>query len=149
MMISVDVRAANGICEIYLSGKIDEKLDVAAIASQAGQATKVRLSLAQVRSISSMGLRSVESLVEALGRGRDLVLSDISPALATQMAVIPNLCGGVAVEAARLPFVCPACSAEASHMVPWKANALATLSPKCTCGAVMELDGLAEQYLPS
>jgi len=73
----------------------------------------------------------------------------VSPAIASQLTMIPNLCGTrTTVESAKLPFTCPACGAEKTHSVPFRAGANVEHAPKCSCGAAMELDGLPEQYLP-
>ena len=77
-----------------------------------------------------------------------MVIIHISPAIASQLTMIPNLAAHTTVESAKLPFVCPACGAEKSHSVPFRANANVENAPKCSCGATMELDGLPEQYLP-
>jgi hypothetical protein len=74
----------------------------------------------------------------------------VSPAVACQIAMIPNLMPErVRVESAKLPFVCPACGAEKTHSVPFSTAQLLSHAPDCTCGARMELDGLPEQYLPT
>jgi hypothetical protein len=63
--------------------------------------------------------------------------------------MIPTLGGHATVESAKLPFACPQCGAEKSHSIPWRAHSAVEHAPKCTCGSLMELDGLPEQYLPS
>ncbi len=103
--------------------------------------------LGGVRSISSLGVRAFESFIDAMSP-HEVVLIHLSPAIASQMAMIPNLCQGAKVESAKLPFSCPACGAEKAHSVPWRANAAVEHAPSCSCGAKMVLDGLPEQYLP-
>ena len=103
--------------------------------------------LGGVRSISSLGVRAFEIFVQALPA--DVVLVHVSPAIASQLTMIPNLCGTrTTVESAKLPFVCPACGAEKTHSVPFLARANVEHAPKCSCGSLMELDGLPEHYLP-
>jgi hypothetical protein len=91
-------------------------------------------------------VRAFEHFVQALP---SVVLVHISPAIASQITMIPNLVGDhTIVESAKLPFTCPACGAEKTHSVPFRAQASVDNAPRCGCGAMMELDGLAEQYLP-
>jgi anti-anti-sigma regulatory factor len=137
-----------GGLELRLSGKIDEKFDIAPVVSAARPAKRVAVRLSGLRAISSLGMRTFEGLVGALRDGRELSLVEVSPALATQLTLIPNLCAGARVESAWLPFACPSCGAEVSAAVPWKSTGHIEAAPTCECGAKMELDGLPEQYLP-
>ena len=84
----------------------------------------------------------------ALG-DRELVLEEISSAMANQVTMIPNLLGNATVVAARLPFLCPSCGSEGAFPVPFQAGAATSHAPKCPqCGAKMEFDGFSEEYLP-
>ena|SRR5438067_6976994 len=146
-MVTFDKKQlSDGSLHVTVAGKIDEKFDGQHIV-EAARAHKVVMHLGGVRSISSLGVRAFESFVESLLKG-ELVLIHLSPAIANQLTMIPTLCQGAKIESAKLPFVCPACGAEKSHSVPWRPNAHVESAPKCSCGAPMELDGLAEQYLP-
>ena len=122
-----------------------------ATCSDLGASTRALCAAASARSsrpkISSLGVRAFEYFVQALPA--DVVLVHVSPAIASQLTMIPNLCGvRTTVESAKLPFTWLACGAEKSHSVPFHAGANVEHAPKCACGAVMELDGLPEQYLP-
>lgn len=145
-MVQIDKRRSpDGTLHVTIAGKIDERFDPASVLHDANG--KVVMHLGGVRSISSLGVRAFESFVHALPG--DVVLVHVSPAIATQLTMIPNLCGArTTVESAKLPFTCPACGAEKTHSVPFAANANVEHAPKCACGAVMELDGLPEHYLP-
>lgn len=145
--VTIDKRVSNdGTLHVTIAGKIDERFDPAAVL--ADSATKVVMHLGGVRSISSLGVRAFAQFMHAMKQ--EVVLIHISPAVASQLAMIPNLMPPTArVETAKLPFVCPACGAEKSHSVPFKVAALVENAPVCTCGGKMELDGLPEQYLPS
>ena len=59
-------------------------------AAQPGQ--RVTLRLDGVRSISSLGVRALEHFMQRLG-AREVVLEDISAAIANQVTMIPNLLG--------------------------------------------------------
>jgi anti-anti-sigma regulatory factor len=145
-MVQIDKRkSADGTLHVTISGKIDERFDAAGILHEAKG--KVVMHLGGIRSISSLGVRAFEIFVHALPA--DVVLVHVSPAIASQLTMIPNLCGArTTIESAKLPFTCPACGAEKSHSVPFHLGANVEHAPKCSCGAVMELDGLPEQYLP-
>ena len=146
-MIQIDKkRSPDGTLHVTIVGKIDERFDGASVIHDAQG--KVVMHLGGVRSISSLGVRAFEHFVHALPEG--VVLVHVSPAIASQLTMIPNLVGtATTVESAKLPFTCPACGAEKSHSVPFRARANVEHAPKCACGALMELDGLPEQYLPA
>jgi anti-anti-sigma regulatory factor len=147
-VFSVDKKElADGSLHVTLSGEIGDHFDGAGIIA-ADAPARVVLHLGGVRSLTSLGVRAFEQLI-ASARGRELTLVHISPAVAAQLIMIPTLSGGARVESAKLPFRCAACGAERSHTVPWDARGHLDHAPTCSCGAKMELDGLAEQYLPS
>ena len=145
-MVQIDKRKSpDGTLHVTIAGKIDERFDAASVLHDAHG--KVVMHLGGVRSISSLGVRAFEYFVHALPA--DVVLVHVSPAIASQLTMIPNLCGArTTVESAKLPFTCPACGAEKTHSVPFRANANVEHAPTCSCGCLMELDGLPEQYLP-
>ena len=138
-------KSADGTLHVTIAGKIDERFDGAVVRADAHG--KVVMHLGGVRAISALGVRAFEIFVQALPA--DVVLVHVSPAIASQLTMIPNLCGTrTTVESAKLPFVCPACGAEKTHSVPFLARANVEHAPKCSCGSLMELDGLPEHYLP-
>jgi anti-anti-sigma regulatory factor len=143
-------RRGDGSVEVALKGKIDERFEWADLVEATRSAPKVVVHLGGVRAISSLGIRTLEGMVLGLvgETTRPVELVHVPPALATQLAMIPNLCQGAVVRTAELPFVCPACTAEKTHEVPWRAHAHVDHAPTCDCGQKMELDGLPEQYLP-
>jgi anti-anti-sigma regulatory factor len=149
-MVQFEKKKLNdGSLHVTLVGKIDEKFDGAPVLHEASiSAGKVVMHLGGIRSISSLGVRAFEEFVGQL-QSHEVVLIHVSPAIANQMAMIPNLCAGAKVESAKLPFVCPGCGSEKSHSVPWRNGASVEHAPRCTCGSTMELDGLADQYLPA
>jgi anti-anti-sigma regulatory factor len=150
-MISHEVaRGADGVLELKLAGKIDEQFESDDLVSTVPGGRPVRLHLGGVRSISSLGIRSFEVLIERLqSTGSAVELVHLSPALATQLTLIPNLCAGAKVTSAELPFLCNSCSHEQRGLVPWAYGAHTAHAPSCSaCGARMVLDGMADQYLP-
>src|SRR5579883_1166137 len=146
-MVSFQKRKlGDGSLHVAIIGKIDEQFNGATVVDEPAGVPLV-MDLGGVRSISSLGVRAFETFVAALS-GRDLVLTDISPAIAAQIAMIPNLVGNARIESARLPFACPVSGAETTHSVPYNRAAPVEHAPRCSCGARMVLDGIAEQFLP-
>lgn len=131
-----------------IAGKIDEKFDGKEILAAARPGQRVDLRLDGVRSISSLGVRALEHFMQQLG-ARDVVLEEISAAVANQVTMIPNLLGRAIVKSAKLPFVCPRCGTEEARSIPYQPNATTTHAPACSaCGAKMDFDGFSEEYLP-
>ena len=129
-------------------GKIDEKFDPKELLGKLRPGQPVHLKLDGVRGISSLGVRAFEQFMQQLG-AREVVLEDISAAVANQVTMIPNLLGTATVRSAKLPFVCPSCGTEEARSVPYVADAATLHAPKCSsCGAKMDFDGFSEEYLP-
>ena len=136
----------DGSLHVVMSGDIDDQFDGAAVLTAARDSKRVVMHLGGIRTITSVGVRNLDNFVHALG---EVSLIHVSPAVAAQLIMIAGLCGNARVESAKLPFSCPSCAREQLHSVPWRKNAHVESAPKCGCGRVMELDGVAEQYLPS
>jgi len=148
-MVKIEIGPSDdGGIRATLAGKIDEKFDGHQILEAARPGQRVTLRLDGVRSISSLGVRALESFMHKLG-DRDVVLEEISAAVANQVTMIPNLLGRATVKSAKLPFVCPSCGVEEPRSVPYQAGAATSHAPKCSaCGAKMDFDGFSEEYLP-
>jgi anti-anti-sigma regulatory factor len=148
-MVKIEIGPSeDGGIRATLTGKIDEKFDGNQILAQARPGQRVTLRLDGVRSISSLGVRALEHFMQKLGN-REVVLEDISAAVANQVTMIPNLLGRATVKSAKLPFVCPSCGVEEARSVPYVKDAATTHAPKCSaCGAKMDFDGFSEEYLP-
>jgi hypothetical protein len=148
-MVKIEVGPSeDGGLRAALVGKIDEKFDGKEVLDKARPGQRVILRLDGVRSISSLGVRALESFMLKLG-DREVVLEDISAAVANQVTMIPNLLGRATVKSAKLPFVCPSCGGEEARSIPYQPDAATTHAPKCSaCGAKMEFDGFSEEYLP-
>jgi len=148
--IKVDIRNQGDTLHLTLTGKLDEHFDVQQITGASKGSRRVHMHMSAVRSISSLGVRAFETLLRALEKsGLAIELEEISAATANQLSMIPTLLGSAKVLSAKLPFVCAACGSEALGVVPYEAGAAALHPPDCAaCGEQMELDGLAEEYLP-
>ncbi len=148
-MVKIEIGpSSDGDIRATLAGKIDEKFDGNEILAKAQPGQRVTLRLDGVRSISSLGVRALEHFMQRLG-DRDVVLEEISAAVANQVTMIPNLLGRATVKSAKLPFVCPSCGTEEPRSVPYVKDAASTHAPKCSqCGHRMDFDGFSEEYLP-
>jgi hypothetical protein len=148
-MVKIEIGPSDdGGIRATLAGKIDEKFDGHQILEAVRPGQRVTLRLDGVRAISSLGVRALEHFMAKLGT-RDVVLEDISAAVANQVTMIPNLLGSAVVKSAKLPFVCPSCGAEEPRSIPYQPGAATTHAPPCNgCGARMEFDGFSEEYLP-
>ena len=148
-MVKIEIGPSDdGGLRATLVGKIDEKFDGQQVLDVVRPGQRVILKLDGVRSISSLGVRALEHFMQKLG-ARDVVLEDISAAVANQVTMIPNLLGRATVTSAKLPFVCPSCGTEEARSVPYQPNAATTHAPACSaCGAKMDFDGFSEEYLP-
>lgn len=148
-MVKIEIhKNADGSVRAALAGKIDEKFDGKEVLDAAQPGQRVTLRLDGVRGISSLGVRALEQFMRRLG-DREVVLEEISAAVANQVTMIPNLLGRAHVESARLPFVCPSCGTEEPRTIPYQPGAAVSHAPKCSaCGAKMEFDGFSEEYLP-
>jgi hypothetical protein len=149
-MISLEKkRLKDGSVHVLVAGEVGDSFDASHLLD-GDDGARVVMHLAAVRSMTSLGVRAFELFVAGLAvGGREVVLTHVSPAVATQLIMIPTLCAGATIESANLPFRCPSCAAEKSHTIPWRTGAHREHAPTCACGTAMELDGLAEQYLPS
>ena len=101
------------------------------------------LRLDGVRGISSLGVRALESFMVQLGE-REVVLEDISAAVANQVTMIPNLLGRATVKSAKLPFVCPSCGTEEARSIPYQPSAATTHAPAVQ--RVRRQDGLRRLF---
>lgn len=148
-MVKIEMGPAeDGSFRAALVGKVDEKFDGESILAALRPGQRLRLRLDGVRGISSLGVRALESFMAKLGE-REVVLEDISAAVANQVTMIPNLLGRATVASAKLPFICPSCGTEEARSIPYEPDAATTHAPKCSaCGARMDFDGFSEEYLP-
>jgi hypothetical protein len=148
--MSIEKRVlSDGSLHVAVKGEIGDTFDGVSVAKGAADANKVVIHLGEVKNVTSVGVRNLDEFISAFGK-REVVLIHISPAVATQIIMIPGLCAGARIESAKMPFTCPSCASEKSHSVPWQPRAHIEHAPKCgSCGARMELDGIPAQYLPS
>ena len=146
MSTFVHAYLSDGTTQVSVHGKIDERFDDKALRGLL-RGNRLVLDLSQVTGITSMGLQAFTRCIDGIKRCK-VVFVDVSPVLARQLCILPGLFSAVRIESARLPFSCPRCGNERDHTVPFERGAADRHAPCCTCGSPMELDGIAEQYLP-
>lgn len=147
-MIQIEHKSTtDGTLSVKLKGAIDESFDGRPIRA-AARGDRVLINMAEVRAMTSTGVFAFTKFIDSIAP-RQIVLLHVSAAMARQLTILPGLFAAVRVESARLPFVCPTCGDEKDHSVPFQPSAHLAHAPTCACGATMELDGIAEQYLPS
>ncbi len=104
--------------------------------------------VAGVRSFTSSGVQGWLDFLHALQlAGCRPIFERCSPAIVKQtMSIHDFLCGG-AVRSVVVPYVCPACEAEATdELVIGAAPPVLATARRCPCGADMELDDLPDVY---
>ena len=135
---------------LTLSGTIDERVDLAAAATEVASGDLV-LRLGNVDRINSNGVRLWVRWVEGLeARGVRLLMEDVSPVLVAQLNSIRGFTGqqGVVVSV-QAPFVCEGCGAEVTSTVDVRnlRQAPVVLAPRCPdCGGATVFDDLESAY---
>ena len=139
--------SADGNVHVSLKGRIEADFDGEAI-RRALKGHKVALHMGEVQVMTSVGVITFERFVDSLPPGTEVVLLHISSVVAAVLGLLPGLRAKVKVESARLPFLCRRCGEQRVQSIPYFHGAESDHAPLSECGARMELDGLAEQYLP-
>src|SRR5207249_2169686 len=93
LVVKTEIRKEpDGSVHVTVVGKIDEHFDGDDILAAMTDRRKLVMKMDGVRSISSLGVRALEGFMSALG-DREVVLEEISAAMANQVTMIPNLLG--------------------------------------------------------
>lgn len=137
---------------VALRGQIDENADLLPLAE--GIEDRVRIDLAEVTFVNSLGLREWIRLLMALQeRSVEVVLQRCSEPMVHQLSMVVAAQTNAMVESFFCPFECDTCGHAASVCVDVGSNieALRRLEvppqPCPECGAPMELNELPERYL--
>lgn len=130
---------------ITIVGRIDDAAQLQALASSA-PAGEVVIDTEGVTFVNSVGMREWIRLVRALkGRVR---LERVADVLMTQMNLIAELAGAVAISSFHAQYVCPACGHEGAPLVEVTGVMAAMPALPCPeCGSAMELADFPERYL--
>jgi anti-anti-sigma regulatory factor len=137
---------------VALRGQIDENAELQPLASDIDD--RVRIDLAEVSFVNSLGLREWIRLLMALQeRSVEVVLQRCSESMVHQMSMVVAAQTHASVESFFCPFECDECGHAASVCIDVATNeeALRRLEvppqPCPECGAPMQLNELPERYL--
>jgi anti-anti-sigma regulatory factor len=144
-MAELDERCVGADLHLVVAGRIDADF---AGATEAAPGSRVVVHLGDVTGISSVGVRAFERFLASYAHTQ-LVLIHVAPSVAMQLNLLGTLPAHVEVQSARLPFLCHVCGRETVAAVPWRSGAHERYAPECLCGRPMDLDGLAQHYLPA
>jgi hypothetical protein len=133
---------------LKLSGVIDEHADLRFFNDLHGN---VRLSMRGVRRNNSFGVRSWIDAIRKVPADCHLELVECPPPVVDQMNMVAGFLGRSKVTSFYAAMVCDNCTHEMDHLFSVEAcrEAGGKLPPvKCpTCGALMGVDDIEEQYL--
>jgi DNA-directed RNA polymerase subunit RPC12/RpoP len=136
--MKTDVRIAGN--RVTMAGRIDDSASFADLPARL-PAGEVVIDTEDVTFINSIGMREWIRLLRALkGRVR---LERVADVLMTQMNLIAELAGNVAISSFHAQYACAACGAESAPLVD--AKLLPVPCPEC--GSAMELADFPERYL--
>lgn len=151
-MSSLDVQVAvegSQRTRVRLAGAIDEQVDVAAVLG--GFTTPVVvLNLRGIERINSVGVHRWIPAIRALAAGRQVVVEEVSYAVATQANYVANLLTPAVVESCLAPYYCPNCDHPATYVVTAAELAATPGTPTRSCercGEPMEFDELDDYFM--
>lgn len=142
----LDVQVAGN--RVRLVGRIDDSVSFGELPGRVG-AGEVVIDTEGVTFVNSIGMREWIRLLRALREtGHPVRLERVADVLMTQMNLIAELAGAVAISSFHAQYVCPACGAEAAPLVDVSGTPTAMPALPCPeCGSAMELADFPERYL--
>jgi hypothetical protein len=149
-----------GNCEIKIAqmphenfcsfrGDLDETFEHKKFPVLRGKA--IRISLAQVANINSIGVREWVYLMREVSEYGPVILQECSVSFQDQINVVPQLLGKATVASFYAPYYCPTCEIEEACVIDTAVHRnilLARVAPeiKHHCGTPMEFDALEDSY---
>jgi len=135
----------HGTIRISLVGEINESSDLAPIFVHDHA---LRLDLAEVARINSIGIRNWVDSVTARPPGATIVLERCSPAVVKTVGMVPRMMESVTVASFLAPYHCPTCETEDHLLVsPREIDGIEPLPCPCRrCGALMDFDEDPETF---
>jgi DNA-directed RNA polymerase subunit RPC12/RpoP len=127
---------------LTIAGRIDDSASFAALPAQL-PAGEIVIDTEGVTFVNSIGMREWIRLLRALAATHRVRLERVADVLMTQMNLIAELAGSVAIASFHAQYACPACGAEAAPLVDERLAPVAC--PEC--GSAMELADFPERYL--
>ncbi len=141
---------ARGRTIVELAGHLDERADLAPLGAELSGVVELRLG--GVVRVNSTGVRTWVDFVHDLPSVTELIFSQCSPAVVTQLNTIYNFRGPARVSSILLPYACEACGTGEFKLVDvsgYRPSAPPRLPEfACErCGGPLEFDELPERYL--
>ena len=148
--LQVSLDATENQTTVTLVGEINEESGLEALCDELSQASVVRLVLAGVNRINSIGVREWVNFMRSL-EGKKVTMEECSPAIVAQLNMISNFTGAATVTSVLAPLVCEECGTEETITVDTGRPVAVSEyeSPRAcpTCGAhAFELDDLPQSY---
>jgi anti-anti-sigma regulatory factor len=147
----VDVKGADRVAYLKLSGHIDEDNDLAELTKKITQPVVV-LNSANVERINSCGVRDwVSWLAEMDKKGSEIYLVECSPAIMTQVNLVNNFIGSGSILSFYAPYFCSGCDTEKMLLIETE-EALKNMpfrAPTCRCDQcdhTMDFDDIESSY---
>jgi anti-anti-sigma regulatory factor len=129
---------------VMVYGEITEATSFRDLLALRGSAT---LDLAGVRRLNSFGVRELVDFLDTLGSHCLLAAERCSPAVVTQLNLLPELTRHLAIRSVMAPMECPACFHEREVLVDVRGGRHAVPKTPCDeCEAPMELAEPEERY---
>jgi len=140
---------------LKIGGRIEETAAIDSIlAKVAPHAEQLRIDTSLVTRINSTGTKLWMTSFAAFRAARPalrMIMESCSPAVVEQLSMIKNFHCGAQVESIYLPYVCPSCKNDVSHLMPVATLLAAGIEklpePPCsTCGKPTEFDDMPDEY---
>jgi ABC-type transporter Mla MlaB component len=146
--LTAHVEPRDGGTSVVLSGPITE---VATLASLSQLRGPLRIDLAGIARINSLGVRSwIRFIHDCEATGLEVTIERCAPVMVEQISMIKKFMGARSHVASLLvPYYCTSCGSEKTWLVERSAGAsvvppATTTCPKC--GGAMQLDVLEDMY---
>ncbi len=146
--LTARIEPRDGGTAVALDGNLTEAANLALLMTLPAP---VRFDLSGVDRINSLGVRSwVQFVRDSEAAGRALSFERCSPVLVQQLSMISNFMGSQSrVTSMFVPYLCPSCSAEATHLVEVMVGVPLSVPftiPCPKCKTAMQVDELEEMY---
>lgn len=149
--LSWRIKERAGFTTVEFVGEIDENADFAELKRRLRG--NVVFHLGEVRRINSCGVREWVNFVRDLPTVSELVFTNCSPAIVTQLNMIFNFRGSAKIRSFFAPYVCERCNSEEEKLLEVQShfpdrNIGSVPEFKCArCNTDMEFDDIPERYL--
>lgn len=140
-MLKWKVTPRGGDTHVVLDGDINEATGFGELKDLRG---RVLFDMEAVRRINSFGVRELVDFLIALGKSCSVEAERCSPAIVSQLNMLPVLSNNLKVRSLIAPLECPECFSEGEVMVEIPLGAKKVKMPKKVCQACSKEMQLAE-----